>query len=148
MILPPNLLELFYKKFKDYNVSVPIINQYIVGRLLETGNYERHVRRLTNIFKKRSELFLTELRKISSEFEISENGTGQYILLKFKKNVNQKILIERALEKGVRVHSTMQFWRDKAECPKNSLFLGFSKINLEDIKDCIERLKIAWIEWL
>lgn len=38
----------------------------------------------------------------------------------------------------------MQFWQKEAECPHEHLFLGFSKIELENIPDCIERLKKAW----
>ena len=48
----------------------------------------------------------------------------------------------------MRVYPTMQFWQDKAECPPDTLFLGFGKIRLEDIPDCVTRLKTAWAEWL
>jgi len=65
-------------------------------------------------------------------------------LLKFKNNFTQDELIKKAENYGVRVYSTMQFWRDKAECPANTLFLGFSKISLEEIDDCVLRLKKAW----
>jgi GntR family transcriptional regulator/MocR family aminotransferase len=42
----------------------------------------------------------------------------------------------------------MQFWQEKAACPPNTLFLGFSKIDFKDIPDCVTRLKAAWVEWL
>ncbi|WP_259274066.1 hypothetical protein [Streptococcus lutetiensis] len=38
----------------------------------------------------------------------------------------------------------MQFWQEKADCLQESLFLGFSKIDLEDIPDCIRRFRKAW----
>jgi len=77
------------------------------------------------------ELFLTEFSDVKDLSNISSNGSSQYFLLKFSENVNQDELIERALEQGVRVYSTMKFWQDKAACPPNTLFLGFSKIKLE-----------------
>nr|WP_267910870.1 hypothetical protein [Streptococcus infantarius] len=38
----------------------------------------------------------------------------------------------------------MQFWQEKAACPQESLFLGFNKIDLEDIPDCVRHLRKAW----
>jgi GntR family transcriptional regulator/MocR family aminotransferase len=38
--------------------------------------------------------------------------------------------------------------QDKADCPPNTLFLGFSKIDIDDISDCVARLKKAWEKWL
>lgn len=144
MILPPKLTELYLTKFESYNSTVPLLNQYVIGRLIETGQYDRHIRRLNHIFKKRYQLFSAGFSDVKDKIRLSGNGTGQYFLLEFSSETNQDELIEKALEQGVRVYSTMQFWQEKAECPPNTLFLGFSKINLEDIPDCVARLKTAW----
>lgn len=148
MILPPQLLDVYLKTFENYNCTVPLLNQYVIGKLIETGQYDRHIRRLNNIFRKRLELFLKEFSDVKEKIKLSSNGTGQYFLVEFSKTANQHELITKALEQGVRVYSTMQFWQDKAECPPNTLFLGFSKIALEDIPDCVSRLKRAWSKWL
>lgn len=148
MILPPQLVEAYSYKFENYNSAVPLLNQYVIGRLIETGQYERHVRRLNNIFRKRFETFSSELSDVMGKIKISGNGSGQYFLLEFSENADQSILIDLALQQGVQVYSTMQFWQDKADCPPNTLFLGFSKIDIDDIPDCVARLKKAWAEWL
>lgn len=148
MILPPQLASAFQAMFADYNSTVPVLNQYIIGRLLETGQYDRHIRRLANVFKKRLELFVQEFSRLGSGIRITGNGTGQYFLLQFGAGTDQKMLISKALDQGVRVYPTMQFWQDKAECPPDTLFLGFGKIRLEDIPDCVTRLKTAWAQWL
>ena len=148
MILPPRLIDLYLKKYEDYNANVPVLNQYVIGKMMETGQYDRHIRRLNQIFKKRLEAFQQSFMEISDQIKLISNGTGQYFLLEFKEGCNQKELIQRALHQGVRVYSTMQFWQDKAECPPNTLFLGLSRIRIEEIPDCVGRLKTAWREWL
>lgn len=148
MILPPQLLELYQSKYLNYNCNVPLLNQYVVSRIIETGHYERHIRRLNHIFRKRLEQFTYEFSPVRDKIKLSGNGSGQYFLLEFSDPTDQNTLIEQALEHGVKVYSTMQFWREKAACPPNTLFLGFSKINLEDIPDCAARLKTAWAKWL
>lgn len=148
MILPPDLLPEYQRMFHDYNSTVPLLNQYVVARLLETGQYDRHIRRMNHIFRKRLELFLAAFGEMHDKVKLSSNGTGQYFLLEFTAAVTQQELIDQALMQGVKVYSTMQFWQDKAECPPNTLFLGFSKISIEDIPDCVARLKTAWQPWL
>jgi GntR family transcriptional regulator/MocR family aminotransferase len=148
MILPPKLIQKYLDKFAAYNSTVPLLNQYVIGRLIETGQYDRHIRRLNNVFRKRLELFLSEFSDVKEKIKITSNGSGQYFLLEFSRKVEQAELIEKALEHGVRVYSTMKFWQERAACPPNTLFLGFSKINFEDIPDCVARLKSAWAEWL
>ena len=148
MILPPQLAAVFAEMFAEYNSSVPVLNQYIIGRLLETGQYDRHIRRLGHVFKNRLALFIKELSCLGAGVRITGNGTGQYFLLRFPEGTDQQSLIAQAMAHGVRVYPTMQFWQEKAECPPHTLFLGFGKIRIEDIPDCVERLKAAWAQWL
>ena len=148
MILPPQLAAVFHEMFAEYNSTVPVLNQYIIGRLLETGQYDRHIRRLGHIFRNRLELFIKEFSGLGSGVRIASNGTGQYFLLRFAEGADQQMLIAQALAHGVRVYPTMQFWQEKAECPPHTLFLGFGKIQLKDIPDCVARLKTAWAQWL
>lgn len=148
MILPPQLAMVFREMFVEYNSTVPVLNQYIIGRLLETGQYDRHIRRLGLVFKNRLALFIKELAGLGAGVRITGNGTGQYFLLRFSEGTDQQKLIAQALAHGVRVYPTMQFWQEKAECPPHTLFLGFGKIRLEDIPDCVARLKAAWAGWL
>ena len=146
MILPPKLLKAYFHRFENYNSTVSLLNQYVIARLIETGQYDRHVRRMNHIFRRRLERFSEELADVKDRIEISGNGTGQYFRLRFAAQADQNELIRKALEHGVKVYPTMEFWQEKAACPPNSLFLGFAKISLEDIPDCVERLRAAWKE--
>lgn len=148
MILPPKLLKAYFHRFENYNSTVPLLNQYVIARLIETGQYDRHVRRMNHIFRRRLERFSEELANVKDRIEISGNGTGQYFLLRFAAKADQNELIRKALEHGVKVYPTMEFWQEKAACPPNTLFLGFAKISLKDIPDCAERLRAAWKEWI
>lgn len=110
MILPPGLLKIYDERFQNYNSTVPLLNQYVIGRLIETGQYDRHIRRLNHIFRKRMELFLSGFTDVQEKIRLTGNRTGQYFLLEFSENIRQQELIESALQQGVRVYPTMQFW--------------------------------------
>ena len=65
-------------------------------------------------------------------------------MVTFLDKINQCDAIKLAVKEGVQIYDTMQFWQEKADCSQVSLFLGFSKIDLEDIPDCIRRFRKAW----
>jgi len=46
LVLPPALLETFEEKLGFYSCTVPTLNQYVLARLLESGEYQRHLNRI------------------------------------------------------------------------------------------------------
>ena len=144
IVLPQKLTEDFLEKFENYNSTVNLINQIALADLLSSGDYDRLVRKMNYIFKKRFEAFKDGFNSFTLPLSITPNVSGQYFLIEFPENVDKDILIEKALKQGVRVYDSMLFWHEKYSCPSNSIFLGFSKIPIEDIDDCISRLKKAW----
>ena len=144
IVLPQNITEDFLGKFENYNSTVNLINQIALADLLSSGDYDRLVRKMNYVFKKRFEAFKDGFSSFSLPLAITPNVSGQYFLIEFPEEIDKDILIEKALEQGVRVYDSMLFWHEKYSCPSNSIFLGFSKIPIEDISDCISRLKEAW----
>lgn len=146
MILPKQLVKRFKDKFRMYNSTVSLLNQHIVAKILASGEYDRIVRRMNSIFKKRFETFQQAFAQFQISIQLSQSLSGQYLLIEFDHSINQQEMINKALEQGVKVYSTMEFWQDQADCPDNALFLGFSKIDVVNITDCVERLRRAWEE--
>lgn len=144
IVLPEQFTEDFLERFKMHNSTVNLINQIALANVLSSGDYDRLVRKMNHIFKKRYEAFQNGFDSFKVPIKVSHNVSGQYFLVNFPKKINQYEMIKRALDVGVKVYDTMQFWQEEAECPHEHLFLGFSKIELENIPDCIERLKKAW----
>ncbi len=127
-----------------YNSTVNLLNQIALANILSSGDYDRLVRKINHVFKKRYEAFKKEFERFQSLIKLSSNVSGQYFLVTFPDKINQGDLIKQAENEGVRVYDTMQFWQEKAACSQESFFLGFSKIDLENIPDCVSRLRRAW----
>lgn len=144
IVLPKQFTEGFLERFRLHNSTVNLINQIALANVLSSGDYDRLVRKMSYIFKKRYEAFQNGFDTFQVPIRVSHNVSGQYFLVNFPTKINQYEMIKRALDEGVKVYDTMQFWQEEAECPHEHLFLGFSKIELEDIPDCMERLKKAW----
>lgn len=46
MVLPPSLLEKFNENLGFYSCTVPVLEQYIIAELIESGNFERQINRI------------------------------------------------------------------------------------------------------
>lgn len=53
MLLPDALAERFYEKLGFYSCSVPVLEQYLIAKLLNDGSFERHLNRVRRARRKK-----------------------------------------------------------------------------------------------
>ncbi len=51
MVLPERLVSLYTEKAGFYSCTVPTFEQYVIRRLLESGEFERHINRVRRKFR-------------------------------------------------------------------------------------------------
>ncbi len=146
VVLPPELIKKFKTDFYKYNGASPWLNQRIVGKLVEHGHYQRLVRRMRGIFKKRHDILVSELDKLNCEIKFLNTGAGLNFILELPEHMTCDQLIDKALKKGVRVYSPSRFWLNPSSCPNNWIFIGIASIDVNHIPDCVQLLKEAWFE--
>jgi GntR family transcriptional regulator/MocR family aminotransferase len=144
MVLPKRLLKRYAEKMGEYHCSASWMSQFVIGKMIDSGHYGRHVRRLCTIFRKRHDVLVKALAEMSPELRVCHPGAGLTFQLQFPPQMDYQWLIERARRQGIKVQSTYRYWQNKDLCPQNVLFIGFGAIDIEDIPDCIARLKRAW----
>lgn len=52
MVLPKSLLSDFKEKLGFYSCTVPVLDQYVITELIESGNFERHINRVRRAKRK------------------------------------------------------------------------------------------------
>lgn len=52
MVLPENLLATFKEKLGFYSCTVPVLDQYVICELIESGDFERHINRVRRAKRK------------------------------------------------------------------------------------------------
>ena len=55
MVLPNSLVETFNEKLGFYSCSVPVLEQYLIAKLLNDGSFERHLNRVRRLRKEKTE---------------------------------------------------------------------------------------------
>ncbi|WP_159649139.1 hypothetical protein [Erysipelothrix aquatica] len=119
------------------------LQQSILEKFLVNQDYEKHIRKMGKSFKKKHDLIKTICEKqFGDRVSIDGEHGGLFILLEVRKNVSSDTLVEEALQNGVKVYPTTDFYFDGRE--KSTVFLGFTDVSSMDIEKGTELLNQAW----
>lgn len=143
MVLPENLAERFRRRLGFYSCTVPVFEQYTLAKFIAGGYLERHINRIKKVYKSRRDV-LTDCVKnsrLNGFAEISGEGAGTHIVLKFTNGITQTELVSRALKAGVKIHGLTEYYSfpDKS-IPEAAVVVGFSGIDSDNIKKAFDLL--------
>lgn len=104
MILPMPMLKIFTSNKKRMTPSASKIDQLTLAKFMEEGHYERHLRRIRKIYRKKNTL-LDELLTRDAGDLISVLGTesGVHLLLEMQKSLSVGGIVSQAYDKGIYV---------------------------------------------
>ena len=146
MVLPETWLEKYHKRFKMYQVSVPLIQQKIIQQFMHLGHFDRHLRKINLINKRKHDILVHAIQEFMVDNVIIHGrNAGLHILLEFNNGLNEKELILRAKNHGVKVYPVSMFWMREDNYPNNMVLLGFGGMPECDIVQGIKVLKEAWL---
>ena len=146
MVLPQAWLEKYHKRFKMYQVSVPIVQQKIIHQFMHLGHFDRHLRKIYLINKRKHDILIHTIQELmGNTVIIYARNAGLHILLEFNNGLTEKELITKAKNHGVKVYPVSMFWMRKDEYLNNMVLLGFGGIPESDIVEGIKMLKKAWL---
>jgi GntR family transcriptional regulator / MocR family aminotransferase len=145
IVLPDSLMDTYRRYYHRYNSQVSALHQIALADFIASGNYEKHINRLRNFYRKSQNALLTALREVFGNTAfLSGEGAGKHILLTLKSSLSQDDLIKRAEDIGIRVYSTKEHYLNPMDCPHSQILLGFSIIPTHDLKSILEELHHAW----
>lgn len=144
MVLPEKLLNIYKKQYIIYEQPVSRIDQKALQLFMEQGYWDRHVKRMRNIYKKKHDLLINSINSIlGDKVEIIGKDAGLHILLKVNSVKSEEELIKAAYRKGVAVSPTSLYWINKEGIKETLIFIGFGGISMQNIWKSIEIFKEA-----
>ncbi len=149
MVLPKKLLFNYDKVYENYPSGVPWLSQKTLYYFMENDDFSRYIRRARNHFKDKYHTLIHACENVfQDKIDIIGTDAGLHVLIRIPAANSQKELIQKALQKGVRVYSVEEDWDCNQKAPENLILLGFSYIRKKDIYDGIVLLREAWKEYL
>lgn len=145
MVLPQPLLDRYKHQFLHFESTTSILSQLAMAKFMEDGEWDRHIKRMRLVYKRKMQHLVSLLRK---EFEdtisIIGEQSGLYLLVKVHLKRSEEWLIERASSYGVKVYPTSRYFV-KNNPDKPMIKLGFSNLSFDEIQLGVKLLKKAWL---
>lgn len=136
MVVPENLLENILLVKYGLDTTTSGLNQKILEKFIKTGELERHLHKVRNIFREKKELILELLKKVSNLEIMHEPSGGFFVWVKLADCIDGETFYKKCKEKGVFLLPGTVFYSDKRDACK--IRLSFISPSLEEIGQGIE----------
>jgi GntR family transcriptional regulator/MocR family aminotransferase len=142
VVLPPSLLAPFCQAMQLVDRGAPTLTQAAVADFITEGHFERHLRRLRNVYGERRTVLVQLLKeKLPDIVDFSEVEAGLHVMLYLAPGYDEGTVIQMAAQAGVGVYPGSPYHVERPA--RASILLGFSGLSKEEIKEGVSRLAVA-----
>jgi GntR family transcriptional regulator / MocR family aminotransferase len=141
LVLPDSLTAKYRQVYGDYFALVPLLEQRTIANFMALGHWERHIRRMRIIYKKKHDALI---RAVESNFgaraRLVGQGAGLHVVLILPGSSRSEAeIIARAREKGIRLLPISDFYVT-GQPESTTLLLGFGGLDAVEIERVIGML--------
>ncbi|MGG3885305.1 PLP-dependent aminotransferase family protein [Brevibacillus panacihumi] len=145
MVLPPSLLALYHEHLAEYDQTASRIHQQTLALFMKTGDWERHIRKMRTLYKKKHDALLHLLREEMGEaIRITGQDAGISVMVEVRSRCDAQTLTELAAAAGIRVYPTDHKWMRLIDHDFPSFQFGFGGQTIEEMEAGIRLLGEVW----
>src|SRR5690242_13822520 len=138
IILPPDLVEPFAEAKLLADRGSPILDQLTFADFLSRGEFDRHLRRMRPVYRRRRDALLAALAQHLPELEPAGIAAGLHLVTWLPPDLREETVIAAAACEGVAVAGVAPYRLAPAE--RGGLIFGYSNLNERQITDGVTRL--------
>ena len=143
MVLPNVLLTKYRNAFIHYASTVPRLDQHILARFMENGQFSRHLNKMRTTYRRKLEVLLNALQPYAPYISYSGEEAGMHIIITVITNKSEEQLTEAAANIGIQLNGLTKYRTQQVVGPP-SFLIGFGGLSPETIKTGIDTLMSAW----
>ncbi len=139
VIVPPSLVAGFTAAKWLCDRHTATLEQETLAEFIESGRYERHLRRLRRRSAVARESLLEALRRhVGDRVEVSGDGAGAHVVLWLDGRRSEAAVVAAAAARGVGVYGIAPYFATQPSRP--GIILGYSRMRVADIREGVKRL--------
>lgn len=140
MVLPQQLLQRFMAKYGAYSSTVSRFEQHTLSRFIESGSFARHINRMRLTYRRRRDITVDALRKITcAPVEIYGQQAGMHLIVQIDAPLTAVQIADACRAHSVRVVPLATYYT--RHCPAEAekrLVLNFAGLSDDDIRSGID----------
>ena len=141
VVSPPGLVGDLRMAKRDDDFGTGVLEQYALARLMETGEYDRHVRRLRRHYRKRRDIIVHALRRELPDAVIEGYAAGLHLLVRLPPDVEEERFIAAAEAQGVALLGTLRMYGTLP--PQPCVVIGYGRTSSTMLEEAARRLGAA-----
>lgn len=146
LVLPPELVSVFRQAKRLVDRHAPVVEQRVLASLIDSGAYERHVRRVRRENERRRTALLDAIaHHLPGDTQVSGTAAGLHVVLwlPFLRPQDEPALVAAARGRGVGVYPVSPLFADpqsRLQAPPVGLILGYASLAVEQIRQGVHLL--------
>lgn len=147
LVLPKHLVGKYRKKNEIYEQSASKTEQLALANMMDTGDYNKHIRKLRRNYRSKTEYMLQCIEDELGEYgKVLYKNVGLILVFHLKRAIDISIMEERLEEHKVSIDYLQNFTIIKEKGLEKNLILHYRGIKKEKILVGLRKLKKVMIE--
>jgi GntR family transcriptional regulator/MocR family aminotransferase len=138
MSLPADLIDEVRTAKSAADAGSPALEQLAMAELLASGDYDRHVARARQVYRRRRDVVVAAISRRLPGLRLSGAAAGLHVLLHLPDDVDDIAVAGAAAERGVRIEALSPM--SLVAAPERGLILGYSRLPAERIEGAVDTL--------
>jgi GntR family transcriptional regulator/MocR family aminotransferase len=134
IVCPPALLATMTEEKALMDRGSPALEQLALAALIESGRFDRHLRRMRAVYGGRRETLVRTLATVAPDVSLHGLVAGFHAVARLPASADEHSIVERARERSIELHGMSRYRASRAADPPE-LVLGFGNVS----EDAIER---------
>ena len=139
LVVPPAWIPLVSRAKWLCDRQTPLLEQYVLTDFIVEGHFERHIRRMRQLYDRRRQALTNALKHyLGSRVAILGEKAGIHLMAKIETTLSDEIVIQVAKRLGVGLISAQDYY---LTAPKSGEFIfGYAQLNEIQIERGIQKL--------
>jgi GntR family transcriptional regulator/MocR family aminotransferase len=139
IVCPPALTAGVAKQKQLADHGSPGLDQLALALLIESGRYDRHLRRMRGVYARRRARLKSALAAYAPQVELQGLEAGFHAVLRLPADADEQGVITAARERGVGLYP-MSEYRAGGQATPPRLVLGFGNVSDDAVERGIARI--------
>ncbi|WP_033440044.1 MocR-like pyridoxine biosynthesis transcription factor PdxR [Saccharothrix sp. NRRL B-16314] len=140
LVLPPALRDAVVDRKRLDDLGTGTLHQAAFARLLDTGGYDRHLRRTRQLYRARRDALLDELRNVLPAWEPIGVAAGLHVVVRLPEGTDDSALQARLARRGVNAPALAAYARTPTF---PGLVLGYAALTPDRLREAVRELRAA-----